>query len=100
MLIHLYVLKHGLEFDSFVSNASINMHAKFGDWKNAQKAFQQMFMTYVVSWNSIIAAYEQNDGPVTAHGSFDKMQLNGFQPNLLTLVGLASTVAQFRDCKK
>ena len=72
MLIHLYVLKHGLEFDSFVSNASINMHAKFGDWENAQKAFQQMFMTYVVSWNSIIAAYEQNDGLVLHMGPLTK----------------------------
>ena len=78
MLIHLYVIKHGLELNLFVSNASINMHAKFGEWENARKAFQQMFMTDVVSWNSKIAAYEHNDGPVTAHRSFDKMQLNGF----------------------
>ncbi|KAL6348077.1 hypothetical protein AAG906_037806 [Vitis piasezkii] len=88
-----------LPFDLFVSNALINMYAKFGNLENARKAFQQMFITDVVSWNSIIAAYEQNDDPVTAHGFFVKMQLNGFQPDLLTLVSLASIVAQSRDCK-
>ena len=99
MLIHLYVIKHGLESDLFVSNALINVYAKFGNLGSAQKVFQQMFVTDVVSWNSIIAAYEQNDDPVTAHGFFVKMQLNGFQHDLFTLVSLASIVAQSRDCK-
>ncbi|CBI25078.3 unnamed protein product, partial [Vitis vinifera] len=98
-LIHLYVIKHGLEFELFVSNALINMYAKFGNLGDAQKVFQQMFLRDVVSWNSIIAAYEQNDDPVTARGFFFKMQLNGLEPDLLTLVSLASIAAQSRDYK-
>ncbi|XP_034681339.1 pentatricopeptide repeat-containing protein At4g33990-like [Vitis riparia] len=98
-LVHLYVIKHGLEFELFVSNALINMYAKFGNLGDAQKVFQQMFLRDVVSWNSIIAAYEQNDDPVTAHGFFVKMQLKGLEPDLLTLVSLASIAAQSRDYK-
>ncbi|KAF5959063.1 hypothetical protein HYC85_000272 [Camellia sinensis] len=79
MLIHLYVIKHGLEFDVFVSNALINID--------------------LVSWNSIIAAYEQNAHPDTALKFFGEMQSNGIQPDVLTIVSLASSVAQSRDCR-
>ena len=98
-LLHLYVIKCGLEFELFVSNALINMYAKFGNLGNAQKVFKKMFLRDVVSWNSIIAAYEQNDDPVTAQRFFVKMQLNGLQPDLLTLVSLASIATQSKDYK-
>ncbi|POO03358.1 DYW domain containing protein [Trema orientale] len=100
MLIHLYVIKQGLEFDLLVSNALINMYAKFGCLANARRVFNQMDVTDLVSWNSIIAAYEQNDDPKAALGFFNKMQQIGIQPDLLTLLSLASIVAQLADCQK
>ncbi|KAL7228464.1 hypothetical protein ACSBR2_007223 [Camellia fascicularis] len=99
MLIHLHVIKHVLEFDVFVSNALINMCAKFGNIQQAQKVFDQMFVRDLVSWNSIIAAYEQNARPDTALKFFGEMQSNGIQPDVLTLVSLASSVARSRDCR-
>ncbi|KAJ9159828.1 hypothetical protein P3X46_025293 [Hevea brasiliensis] len=96
-LIHLLVIKHGLEFKLFVSNALINMYAKFGSLRQAQKIFDQMMTRDIVSWNSIIAAYEQNDDAVTARLFFDKMQQVGIRPDLLTLVSLPSIVAQLND---
>ncbi|GAB4857188.1 hypothetical protein Ancab_015096, partial [Ancistrocladus abbreviatus] len=56
MLIHLYAIKHGLEFDLFVSNALISTYAKFGHLDNAQMVFDQMVVRDLVSWNSVIAA--------------------------------------------
>jgi pentatricopeptide repeat protein len=97
MLIHLYVIKHGLEFDVFVSNALINMYAKFGHLGHAQRIFDEMEVRDVVSWNSIIAACEQNDDPITALGHFNKMHLIGIRPDLLTGVSLASIFAQLCD---
>lgn len=97
MLIHLYVIKHGLEFDVYVSNALINMYAKFGELAHAQKVFDQMALRDLVSWNSIIAAYEQNDLPYRAVDFFHEMQLNRVQPDVLTLVSVASSIAQTRD---
>ncbi|CAL5363359.1 unnamed protein product [Camellia sinensis] len=99
MLIHLYIIKHGLEFDVFMSNALINMYAKFGNIWQAQKVFNQMFVRDLVSWNSIIAAYEQNTHPDTALKFYGEMQSNGIQPDVLTLVSLVSSVAQSRDCR-
>ncbi|KAK6916444.1 DYW domain [Dillenia turbinata] len=70
MLIHLYVIKHGLEDDLFVSNAMINMYAEFGLLRHSEKVFHQMLVRDVVSWNSIISASEQKDDPHTAFGFF------------------------------
>ncbi|XVE66827.1 hypothetical protein DITRI_Ditri08aG0110800 [Diplodiscus trichospermus] len=99
MLIHLYAIKGGLEFDLFVSNALINMYAKFGKLEHAYKVFDQMVVRDVVSWNSIIAAYELNDDPNRALGLFYNMQLIGTRPDYLTLVSLSSIVSQLSDCR-
>ncbi|GMN28342.1 hypothetical protein TIFTF001_002004 [Ficus carica] len=100
MLIHLYAIKQGLELDLFVSNALINMYAKFGCLANAVRVFDQMVVRDLVSWNSIISAYEQNDDPKTALGFYRRMQRIGIQPDLLTLLSLASIVAQLADRQK
>ncbi|KAH6815661.1 Tetratricopeptide repeat superfamily protein [Perilla frutescens var. frutescens] len=97
MLIHLFIIKHGLEFNVFVSNALINMYAKFGELKCALNVFDHMNVRDRVSWNSIIAAYEQNNHPYVAIEFFHQMQSNKVQPDLLTLVSLSSCVAQMKD---
>lgn len=102
MMIHLFVIKNGLEFDVFVSNALINMYAKVGNLGHSQKVFNHMVLRDLISWNSIIAAYEQNNDPVTALDLFIQMQSYRIQPDLLTLVSLSSTFAQssdYRDSK-
>ncbi|KAJ1407941.1 Tetratricopeptide-like helical domain superfamily [Sesbania bispinosa] len=97
VLIHSYVIKHGLENDVFVSNALINMYSKFGKLQDAQRVFDHMKVRDLVSWNSIIAAYEQNNDPTTALRFFKGMQLVGIQPDLLTVVSLASIFGQLSD---
>ncbi|GMH26574.1 hypothetical protein Nepgr_028417 [Nepenthes gracilis] len=99
MLIHLYVIKHGLEFDLFVSNALINMYAKLGWLEHAQRVFYQMVVRDLVSWNSIISAFEQNNEPAFALLLYNGMQLHGLQPDLLTLVSLASITSQSGHCQ-
>ncbi|KAL0385636.1 UNVERIFIED_CONTAM: Pentatricopeptide repeat-containing protein [Sesamum radiatum] len=97
VLIHLFAVKHGLEFNVFVSNALINMYAKFGELKCAQNVFDHMDVRDLVSWNSIIAAYEQNYYPYDALKFFRQMQSNKVKPDLLTIVSLSSSVAQTKD---
>ncbi|GJS42670.1 pentatricopeptide repeat-containing protein [Tanacetum coccineum] len=96
-LLHLYVIKHGLDSDLFVSNAFVNFYAKFGEVEQAQKIFDNLVKKDLVSWNSIIAAYEQNHFPDCAVDFFRQMQMKGFKPDLLTLVSIASSIAQSRD---
>ncbi|KAH6799589.1 hypothetical protein C2S51_036073, partial [Perilla frutescens var. frutescens] len=97
MLIHLFVIKHGLEFNVFVSNALINMYAKFGELKCALNVFDHMNARDIVSWNSIVAAYEQNNLPYVTIKFFHQMQSKKVDPDFLTLVSLSSCVAQMKD---
>ncbi|XP_071736815.1 pentatricopeptide repeat-containing protein At4g33990 [Rutidosis leptorrhynchoides] len=94
---HLYVIKHGLDSDLYVGNAFVNFYAKFGELEHAQRVFDELPTRDLVSWNSIIAAYEQNNNPDRAIYLFYEMQINGFKPDLLTLVSVASSIAQSRD---
>lgn len=97
MSLHSYVIQNGLEYDVFVSNALINMYAKFGNLEYAGSIFDGMLVRDLVSWNSIIAAYEQNGYPGVALRFFRDMRDSGLQPDKLTLVSLASSVAQSKD---
>ncbi|KAG6576861.1 Pentatricopeptide repeat-containing protein, partial [Cucurbita argyrosperma subsp. sororia] len=94
VLIHVYAIKLGLEFDLFVCNALINMYAKFGELGSAETIFNQIEAKDIVSWNSLIAAFEQNKEPVVALGLYKKMHATGAVPDLLTLVSLASVAAE------
>ncbi|XP_073129331.1 pentatricopeptide repeat-containing protein At4g33990-like [Henckelia pumila] len=102
VMIHLYVIKHGMEFDVFVSNALINMYAKFCELECAQNVFNHMVIRDLVSWNSIIAAYEQNDYPHDSIKFFHQMLGHSFSPDLLTIISLSSSIAQTNDllCSK
>ncbi|KAK2641121.1 hypothetical protein Ddye_022884 [Dipteronia dyeriana] len=86
MLIHSYAIKHGLECNFFVSNNLINMYAKSGIPGHALRVFDKMVVRDIVSRNSIIAAYEQNNDPIQAHEFFIEMQRFGIQSDSLTLV--------------
>ncbi|XP_010521175.1 PREDICTED: pentatricopeptide repeat-containing protein At4g33990 [Tarenaya hassleriana] len=96
--IHLYSVKHGLDSELFVANALINMYSIFGNLGDCQKMFDEMMIIRdVVSWNSIIKAYEQNKKPLTAVWLFKEMGKNGIQYDRLTLISLASALAQLGD---
>ncbi|KAK9135419.1 hypothetical protein Syun_014749 [Stephania yunnanensis] len=94
MLIHCSVVKHGFESDVFVSNALINMYAKLNNLRAARWVFDQMMVRDLVSWNSVIAAYEQHFEPHIALKLFLKMKSIGLQPDRLTIISLASVAAQ------
>ncbi|MQL89786.1 hypothetical protein Taro_022363 [Colocasia esculenta] len=97
--IHAHVVKHGLDSDIFVSNALINMYAKFGHAGDARQIFDTMVEKDLVSWNSMISAYEQVGEPYSTFGFYHGMKEHGFQPDVLTLVSLASATAQIGDSR-
>ncbi|RWV91450.1 hypothetical protein GW17_00046263 [Ensete ventricosum] len=95
--IHVYCIKHGLDSDLFVSNAFIDMYAKSGRLEEAQKVFDGMADMDLVTWNSIISGYEQAGEVSSALKLFDGMKESGVRPDRLTIVSLASAVAQCGD---
>ncbi|CAA7025238.1 unnamed protein product [Microthlaspi erraticum] len=99
VMIHLYSIKHGLDSELFVSNKLIDMYAECGDLRGCQEVFERMVVKDLISWNSMIKAYELNDQPVRALSLFQEMKLSRIQPDCLTLISLASVLAQIGDVR-
>lgn len=99
LIIHVYAVKHGLKDELFVGNALIDMYSKFGKIEDARRIFSHMMVRDIVSWNSIIATHEQNGDPDTALEYFSQMWFSKFQPDNLTILSLASAVAQSKNCE-
>lgn len=58
--IHDYRIKSGYEADDSVGNSLLPMYAKCGSLEDAQKIFDRVSRTEVVSWNAMITGYGHN----------------------------------------
>eukprot|EP01018_Ginkgo_biloba_P030400 Gb_19693 [translate_table: standard] len=83
--IHDDIIGTGLESDVFVGNALITMYTKCGRIDFARQLFDKMPERSVVSWNSMIAGYFQNEQPNEALKLFLQMQLAGVKSNPSTI---------------
>ncbi|KAG2540239.1 pentatricopeptide repeat-containing protein At4g33990-like [Panicum virgatum] len=97
LAMHVYAVKHGLDGELFVCNALIDVYGKLGMLEEAQWVFDGMASRDLVTWNSIISAYEQGGKVAAAVELFHGMRENGVSPDVLTLVSLASAVGQCGD---
>ncbi|KAG9451045.1 hypothetical protein H6P81_011010 [Aristolochia fimbriata] len=96
-LMHVYATKSGLVWDVCVSNALISMYEKLDCIWDARQIFDSMMHRDLVTWNTIITAYKQNNDPLTALSLFTEMKEIGIQFDVPILVNLASLVAQSGD---
>ncbi|XP_031503169.1 pentatricopeptide repeat-containing protein At4g39530-like [Nymphaea colorata] len=83
--IHAHVIKCGIELDSFVENAVIDMYAKCGELDSAHRAFKVVVEPSVVSWTTHIAGYAQKGEEQIALNLFAELHASGPQPNEYTL---------------
>uniref|UniRef100_A0A0E0KEP8 DYW domain-containing protein n=1 Tax=Oryza punctata TaxID=4537 RepID=A0A0E0KEP8_ORYPU len=97
LALHLYVVKHGLDDDLFVCNAMIDVYGKLGMLEEARKVFDGMSSRDLVTWNSIISGHEQGGQVASAVEMFCGMRDSGVSPDVLTLLSLASAIAQCGD---
>ncbi|KAL6648021.1 hypothetical protein ACP70R_012245 [Stipagrostis hirtigluma subsp. patula] len=97
LVMHVYAVKHGLDKELFVCNALIDVYGKLGMLEAAGRVFDGMDLRDLVTWNSIISGHEQDGKVVAAVELFHGMRDSGVSPDVLTLVSLASAVAQCGD---
>ncbi|CAD6203935.1 unnamed protein product [Miscanthus lutarioriparius] len=97
LVMHVYAVKHGLSGELFVCNALIDVYGKLGMLAEARWVFGGMALRDLVTWNSIISAYEQGGKAAAAVELFHGMMESGVSPDVLTLVSLASAIAQCGD---
>ncbi|KDP37251.1 hypothetical protein JCGZ_06307 [Jatropha curcas] len=91
--IHGQVIRSGWEGDVFVGAALIDMYAKCGLVDNAREVFDKIAVRDVVLWNSMLAAYSQNDKPDKSISLCSEMVLSGLRPSEATLVTVISASA-------
>lgn len=85
-LLHGFVTRRGLGCDLFVGNSLLDFYSKYGDSECAFKAFHDMPVTNVVSWNSLLHGLVQNEKYAEVILLFDTMQTAGVQVDERTLV--------------
>ncbi|CAH2038283.1 unnamed protein product [Thlaspi arvense] len=98
--IHGYATRAG--FDSLVniSTALVDMYAECGSLKTARLLFDGMLTRNVVSWNSMIDAYVQNENPNEAITVFQKMLDEGVKPTDVSVMGALHACADLGDLER
>ncbi|KAK9071339.1 hypothetical protein SSX86_009907 [Deinandra increscens subsp. villosa] len=87
---HSQLLKTGLNLDSFVTNALLDMYAKCGSRKDAQNLFDSTDYKDIVCWNSMILTHAQHGDAKKSLKLFEKLLNEGIRPNYVTFVAVLS----------
>ncbi|KAJ8754527.1 hypothetical protein K2173_005688 [Erythroxylum novogranatense] len=82
---HARVLRMGIDVDNITCNMVINMYSKCGLLDSARKVFDAMPVRSLVSWNIMIAAYNQHGEKQKAVQLFLEVQRSGIKYSEFTL---------------
>ncbi|MFS7894570.1 putative tetratricopeptide-like helical domain superfamily, DYW domain-containing protein [Helianthus anomalus] len=80
----------GVDNDTLVSSALVDMYSKCGEPTEARKIFNTIHSKSTVSWNSMILGYAQNGKDLEALTLYEEMLNNGIKPDSITFVGVLS----------
>lgn len=92
--LHTHVIKFGLHLDSHVANALIRAYSISHVLNDARNVFDQLTHRSLTLWTTMISGYAQNLCAGEALMLFDRMVLEGFVPNSVTLASVLSACAQ------
>lgn len=95
MNLHADTFKFGLSSDQFVGSSLIKFYTESDQIGEAAKVFDEITDRDVVAYTSMITGYSK----VGDHRAFSvagEMQMNGFEPNRVTLVSLLRCASQLR----
>ncbi|KAJ7979249.1 Pentatricopeptide repeat [Quillaja saponaria] len=91
--IHGYGVKVGIDSHISLVNALIALYGKCGNVAMARSLFDGMEARSLVSWNAMIAAYEQNNAGRDAIELFDWMKIETVEYDYITMVSVISAGA-------
>ncbi|CAA3010727.1 pentatricopeptide repeat-containing At4g25270, chloroplastic [Olea europaea subsp. europaea] len=83
--VHRHVIRSGCGNNKFVQNALLDMYAKCGDIRKAQKVFDKIVDKDLVSWNSMIIGYMRHNLMVEALDLLRGMTQEGCEPDSITI---------------
>ncbi|XP_061353585.1 putative pentatricopeptide repeat-containing protein At3g05240 [Gastrolobium bilobum] len=92
------ILKMGLvESNVFVANALVDFYSACGCLVGARKSFEAIPVEDVISWNSLVAVYADNNVLCDALELFTVMQVWGQRPSVRSLVGFLNLCSRTED---
>ncbi|OAY81895.1 Pentatricopeptide repeat-containing protein, mitochondrial [Ananas comosus] len=95
--IHGYGIKVGVNMNSFVSTALLDMYVKCGDVTDARDVFDELYDVDIISWTAMIVGYTQTGRPLEALRIFGDKNFAGIIPNSITVASVLSASAQIRN---
>ncbi|KAJ6713399.1 PENTATRICOPEPTIDE REPEAT-CONTAINING PROTEIN [Salix purpurea] len=95
--VHCMVKQLGFESDVCVANALVDMYSKCGCIGYARRVFDRMVKRDIVSWTSMISGYCNVKKIEEALALFERMRLEGLEPNDFTWNVLISGYARRGD---
>lgn len=76
-----YIIRSGIATDVTVVNALIKMYSRCKEIGNAEVTFEKTVCKDMITWNSMLAAYEQNGLQEKCFNLFNRMQISGHKPD-------------------
>lgn len=96
--IHGFIVKTGLEFDTYVCNSLMDMYAEFGNVDIMKQVFDEMPDRDVVSWNVLISGYVRHKRFEKAVDVFRQMQQeNNVRPDEASVVSTLTACISLKD---
>ncbi|KAK8447442.1 hypothetical protein SEVIR_8G076201v4 [Setaria viridis] len=93
-MVHGFVIKFGFDANVQLVNALIAMYGKCGSIAMAEALFEGMTVRSLVSWNTMVAMYEQHGDAVEAIKFFCRMLTEKVGFDFVTLVSVLSACAR------
>ncbi|KAL4555608.1 hypothetical protein LXL04_038232 [Taraxacum kok-saghyz] len=91
--LHGLIYKSGFAPDMYIQNALIHFYSGCNQMGFASKVFDKMHHRDVVSWTSVINGYVDNKMTIEGLRLFDKMVIEGFEPNDVTVLSVLRACA-------
>lgn len=98
--IHSLLKDAGLETDTHVSNALIDMYSKCGCLSSAIQVFKKMSKRDLYSWNALMAGFSQNGQGSDALKCYERMLRAGFLPSKATFTSVLSSYGQLGEAEE
>ncbi|XWS34159.1 hypothetical protein CRYUN_Cryun21dG0016200 [Craigia yunnanensis] len=95
--VHGYVIKNGIELNSYLVTAILDLYVKCGSIRDACSVFETLSSVDLVSWTAMIVGYSQSGFPDEALKLFVDKKRFGISPNAITIASLLSACAQLSN---
>ncbi|KAI9084117.1 hypothetical protein K1719_033915 [Acacia pycnantha] len=99
-ILHACIIRKGLESNTILSSAIVDMYAKCGAAKQATTVFGRMKERNVITWTAMLVGLSKNGYAEDALEFFIQMQEENVPANSVTLVSLVHCCAHMGSLKK